>query len=291
VHALTIGGATVAVRSLRGRRGFAVDRLHRPFLGIGGSPVLGLTVRPLDAIRPVRGTLRFDSGIGWQVYQTAGGWLLRFTDGRGPTPRLYQTLEADRTWGRATLCMRAPRRTSAPEPFVLAHPLEQLLFVSLLARARGVVVHAAGVIRDGRGLVFAGPPGAGKSTLARLLARRGAAELLSDDRVILRRARGRWRAYGTPWSGTVRAPTSPAAAPLAAIFFIRHGHRTAARSLSPSESLRRLLPRCLHPYWDRAALGRLLEDAGDLTATVCCYDFPFEPDASAIALAVEALGH
>jgi hypothetical protein len=288
VHALTIGGATVAVRSLRGRRGFAVDRLHRPFLGPGGSPVLGLSVRPLGPLASPAGALRFDSGIGWQVYQGRGRWSLRFTDGRTPRPRLYQALEADRAWGRATLYMRAPR-PGAPAPFFLAHPLEQLLFVSLLARARGMVVHATGVIRGGQGWIFAGPHGAGKSTLARLLTRERSVELLSDDRVIVRRVRGRWRVYGTPWSGTVREPTSPASAPLAGIFFIRHGRRTRARPLTPSDALRRLLPRCLHPYWDRAALGRLIEDAGALTATIAAYDFPFQRDAGAIALAVERL--
>lgn len=290
MHALTIGGTTVAVRSLRGRRGFAVDRLHRPFLGPGGSPVLGLVVRPLPTLPPPAGPLRFDSGIGWQVFQTPRGWSLRFTDGRAPRPRLYQALEADRAWARATLYMRSPRPSEAPALFFLAHPLEQLLFVSLLGRAGGLVVHATGVIRNGQGWVFAGPHGAGKSTLANLLTVDGATPLLSDDRVVVRRRRGRWRVYGTPWSGTVRTPTSPASAPLAGIFFIRHGRQTVARPLAPGDALRRLLPRCLHPYWDRGALGRLIEDAGALTTAVATYDFPFAPDAGAVARAVETLG-
>jgi hypothetical protein len=289
VHGLTIGGATVAVRSVRGRRGFTTDRLHRPFLGTTGTPVLGLSVRPLDTARPPTGVLRFDSGIGWQVWQTTHGWSLRFTDGRGREPRLYQTLEADRRWTRATLYMRTPRRAAGPEPFFLAHPLEQLLFMSLLARARGFVVHATGLIRDGVGWIFAGTHGAGKSTLARLATRGGRSLLLSDDRVVLRQVHGRWRVYGTPWSGTVREPTSPTSAPLGAVFFIRHGHETNAVSLAAAPALRRLVPRCLHPYWDRGALARFLEDAAHLASTVSCYDFPFVPDASAIALAVEAL--
>jgi hypothetical protein len=289
VLGLTIGGATVAVRSVRGRRGFATDRLHRPFLGTAGTPVLGLSVRPLDAVRPPSGVLRFDSGIGWQVWQTTHGWSLRFTDGRGRAPTLYQALEADRRWTRATLYMRRPHRAAGSEPFFLAHPLEQLLFMSLLTRVRGFVVHATGLTRDGVGWVFAGTHGAGKSTLARLATRRGDSLLLSDDRVVLRRVHGRWHVFGTPWSGTVREPTSPTSAPVRAVFFIRHGDETKAVELTAPEALRRLVPRCLHPYWDRAALGRLIDDAAHLVSTLPCYDFPFVPNASAIVLAAEIL--
>jgi hypothetical protein len=52
------------------------------------------------------------------------------------------------------------------------------------------VLHAAGFVRDGDGVLLAGEPGAGKSSLAAALMRRGAA-LLSDDCVALeRRERG-----------------------------------------------------------------------------------------------------
>lgn len=47
------------------------------------------------------------------------------------------------------------------------------------------VLHASGVVLGGRAALFAGPPGAGKSSLAAALLRRGDAELLSDDTVAL----------------------------------------------------------------------------------------------------------
>jgi hypothetical protein len=55
----------------------------------------------------------------------------------------------------------------------------------LTATLRGFeVLHASGVVLQGRAALFAGPPGAGKSSLAAALLRRGAA-LLSDDTVAL----------------------------------------------------------------------------------------------------------
>jgi hypothetical protein len=55
----------------------------------------------------------------------------------------------------------------------------------LAATLRGLeVFHASGVVLDGRALLFSGPPGAGKSSLAAALIRAGA-RLLSDDVVAL----------------------------------------------------------------------------------------------------------
>jgi hypothetical protein len=57
----------------------------------------------------------------------------------------------------------------------------------LAATLRGFeVLHASGVVLAGRAALFTGPPGAGKSSLAAALLRRGEAELLSDDTVALR---------------------------------------------------------------------------------------------------------
>ncbi len=56
----------------------------------------------------------------------------------------------------------------------------------LAATIRGLeVFHASGVVLDGRALLFSGPPGAGKSSLAAALVRAGA-RLLGDDAVALR---------------------------------------------------------------------------------------------------------
>jgi hypothetical protein len=56
----------------------------------------------------------------------------------------------------------------------------------LAATLRGFeVMHASGVVLGGRAALFAGPPGAGKSSLAAALLRSGGAELLSDDTVAL----------------------------------------------------------------------------------------------------------
>jgi hypothetical protein len=65
----------------------------------------------------------------------------------------------------------------------------------LAATIRGLeVFHASGVVLDGRALLFSGPPGAGKSSLAAALVRAGG-QLLSDDAVALTLSEGALTAY------------------------------------------------------------------------------------------------
>ncbi len=72
--------------------------------------------------------------------------------------------------------------------------LLEWLLLTQLARRGGFVLNGCAVVRDGRAMVFAGGPGSGRSTLARLFARDAGMRVLTDDRVAL---------YETPGAGFV----------------------------------------------------------------------------------------
>jgi len=121
------------------------------------------------------------------------------------------------------------------------YPVDQILFMYYLASRQGLLVHAAGLVRDGRALLFPGVSGAGKSTLSRQFLAVGDPGLLSDDRIIVRWFDGAWQAFGTPWPGDAGIAVN-AGAPLRAILFPAKASETSIRALSPQEALDRLLP-------------------------------------------------
>lgn len=80
----------------------------------------------------------------------------------------------------------------------------------------GLLLHASGIVRNGRGYVFFGHSGAGKTTIAGLSAPH---VVLSDDLVIVRLVGDRVFVFGTPFAGALpETARTNLGAPLAGFF-------------------------------------------------------------------------
>ncbi|MGB3713791.1 MAG: hypothetical protein WA996_05105 [Candidatus Promineifilaceae bacterium] len=94
------------------------------------------------------------------------------------------------------------------------------VFAWLCVKNDGVLLHAAGVIRNGLGYVFFGPSGAGKTTASRIAAR--SSDVVSDDLVVIRIEKGVGILHGVPFRGEMSdVPRANQKAPLKGIFRIR----------------------------------------------------------------------
>ena len=162
--------------------------------------------------------------------------------------------------------------------------IDQFIFMNLLSRKKGFLLHASGVVWKGKGVCFAGVSGTGKSTLLELFRDEvPRAHLLNDDRLAIRQYRGRWRVFGTPWYGESRV-SSPGGAVLSSIFFIRHSPRNYCRRLSPSEICPRMMTLALLPLWDREATSRVLDAFNQLIHDIPSYELGFVPGKGAVNL-------
>ena len=136
----------------------------------------------------------------------------------------------------------------------------------LLPRRNGLLLHASGVVEAGRGHVFAGRSGAGKTTMVRLLAPRPP---LGDDLVALLPDGDGFRVHATPFAGEY-GPVACRSAPLGRLYFLEQAvenrlsllDRAAARTLV----LRNTLAYVRDPITARA----LQEVAGRLVEAVPC---------------------
>ena len=146
----------------------------------------------------------------------------------------------------------------------------------------GVLVHAAALERRGRGFLFFGPSGIGKSTLAQ----RSPWRVLSDELVAVLPRRGdgppcvSGAAFGGPSPADRRSAHEP---PLACLIELAQGSRFHLDRLERGTALRRLLGSIVvppgPPLWSAA-----LKVAGDLVRDTPCYrmewslaESPFEP--------------
>jgi len=132
-------------------------------------------------------------------------------------------------------------------------PTDQVLLARLLANREGCYLHSSGVIIDGKGLAFVGHSGAGKTTIAEIL--KGCAEILSDDRIIIRKLNDGVRIFGT-WSHGDLPDVSCASAPTQAIMFLRKsGMNRIERIDDRFISVRNILDCVIKPFvtgdwWD-----------------------------------------
>jgi len=276
---LRVAGVTLAVSGALPGPPPAVFRRFAPRRGAS----LCLSV---SAVRPPapEGPVLFDSGGAWRVHRHRGG-LLYLVAAPGEADRPYRGLALSASGRRGVVY--EPHGARRLGGFALGFPLGQLLLQHHLARAGASEVHACGVVADGRALLFAGESGAGKTTLARIWRRRGV-DVLSDDRVVLRRLRGRVHAWGTPWHGTA-ALASPRRAPLGGVFFLRQAVASRARRLSEAEAAARLFSLAFPPPWDPQGVAGVLDLAAAVARGVAAFELDFTPDRSAIAAALAAV--
>jgi len=162
--------------------------------------------------------------------------------------------------------------------------IDQFLIINLLSQNNGFLLHASGVVWEGRGICFAGLSGTGKSTLLDLFKDEVAGDcLLNDDRLALRSNGNKWRVFGTPWYGESRVSSS-AGAVLSVIFFIRHSKHNYIRKLSASEICPQLMVLTLLPLWDEEAASRVLSTFEDLISNIPIFELGFLPGKSAVNL-------
>lgn len=77
----------------------------------------------------------------------------------------------------------------------------RVIYAWLCLQHGSLLLHAAGVVKDGCGFVFFGPSGAGKSTTAGISAEVGT--VLSDDIVIIRKRDDEYYLCGVPFFGSL----------------------------------------------------------------------------------------
>lgn len=275
-----IGGIVVELLSRDPNAPLPVSQPYKSFV-VEARPDVVLEVCPVRGAAVASAQRLFDSGGRWVLDQRAGGGLLLSFDAAWPSGDSQGLVVLDPDLSSGTVHFWSASGQRNPIPPLLPYPLGHILFVNLFSRGLGHVCHAAGVIDHGRGLLFAGVGDAGKSTLSRLWSSKEGVDVLSDDRVVVRKKGAQFWLYGTPWHGDAKL-YSPAAAPLDRIFVIEHGGRNEVEPLSPASAMTSLLVRSSPAFWSRDGLAYALEFCAELVRSVPCHRLAFVPDETVI---------
>lgn len=239
------------------------------------------------------GTPRFEGGDAWLLHidlaghgEGAGDHIITCcTHGAARTAYKQARFNADLSDGEVVVSRRhfAAELAAGATISPLDYPLDEVLMIHALARGRGVAVHASG-LRDasGRAFVFAGQSGAGKSTIARLLADVPGLTLLSDERLVIRTDGDQPIVFGTPWHGDALF-VSAASGPLGGVFFLQQAPAHQIVAVSPAQASARLLACAFLPFHDRAAVDATCRAIEGITQAAPIAELRFAKHASVLA--------
>lgn len=260
-----------------------VDLSHQSFVVFDGKPDVVLQVH-------YGGVPEYEASEEDKIFESGGVWSLYKKDGKYIMPlqspalseNPYKVAILDSDFKSGDIYVR--ENYSGQSSYPLEYPLDEVLMVNLLSLGRGIEIHACGIIDpQGKGIVFSGTSGAGKSTLANLWKTKKNITLLSDDRLILRKKKGQFRVYGTPWHGDAGVCSSKSA-PLEKIFFLKQTPENYIRKITKVDSVSRLLVRCFPTFYNFEGMEYTLNLCAELSKEVPGYELGFVPNESVLDL-------
>lgn len=278
---MSIAGITVALTSDDPEVRLRVEDATEKFVVEDAIPDVVVRASLGEISEEVAGEKLFDSGALWQLYREDGHYLFRFISPYyGPLP--YKEASFNPAFSEGEVRLHRPFFDAANPLYPMEYPLDELLMLSHLAMGKGVEVHSSGIIdSSGEGFLFVGQSGAGKTTMTRLWQKHEGVQVLSDDRIILRKVGDSVWMYGTPWHGEAEISCA-AQAPLSHIFFLRHGRKNELASKKRAEAAVRLFACGFPPFYSPSGIDFTLRFYDELTESVPCSELTFLPDDAVI---------
>jgi hypothetical protein len=278
--AFRVGGTCFEFFSY-GNMAMKLDPALRDFAVAPNSAGVRIQVDWAEDLEIPRDTPLFQSGGLWSLFEESGGYRFYFSaPNLGPSP--YKAAWFDPKFRHGHLLLFRPYFDQDQPIYPLEYPLDELLMIHRLACGEGVETHALGIVDEaGRGHLFLGHSGAGKSTAARLWQSEPHSRILSDDRIILRIHDGRIWMYGTPWHGDAGI-ASPDSAPLSRIYLLEHASKTELIPVSPGRAAAELFSRSFVPHHSSKGVEFTLRFLDRVAQEIPCSIFRFLPDKSAV---------
>jgi hypothetical protein len=156
--------------------------------------------------------------------------------------------------------------TDAEPPARIVENVVRYLMARLCVAGGGFALHGAGVLRDGRAHLFAGPSRSGKTTAVGLSP--GGTSLGDDFSIVIDTAEG-WRTTAVPFDNLERPPESPPTGwiPVAAIWRLERSAETDVRIPAAVQATASLMASATFPWAMPDLTDAMLEHVRSFVST------------------------
>ena len=148
---------------------------------------------------------------------------------------------------------------------------------------KGAVFHSSGLDDNGKGVLFVGHSGEGKSTQSRLWQNFEGAMVFNEDRNAVRIIGEDVFCYGTPWGGTANIARNHKV-PLSVIVMIEKSEENQIERMPVSEAVPKLIARSFFPYWDEKLSSLAISNILSIAAKVPVYKLSCKPTPDVVEL-------
>jgi hypothetical protein len=164
----------------------------------------------------------------------------------------------------------------------MEYPLDALILYYLTIFYGDIMIHASGINNAGRGYLFSGVSGKGKTTLAKLWYKTGAT-VINDDRLILRKNGGGYVMHNIPFY----IDDEPRVSPVHKIYLIGHGQENRQELMRGASAVSHVVANCIQQNWSREIIAQLLGSVSIMCSTLPVFMLSFVPDRRIIEYILE----
>ena len=228
-----------------------------------------------------KGNLIYDPGRTWKMYHTESNYYAALTYHiTGQKEIIKGLLCANPDWDNLIL---TELRTGPNWQSLLNIGASELILRNVMLFTGGIVFHSSALDDNGKGILFVGHSGAGKSTQAELWSEEAGVTIINHDRNAVRIDDGKPICYGTPWGGTENI-TRNHSAPLSALILVEQAADNYIQEVTPMAAAS-ILSACAYlPYWDASLMIRAMENLNTILKNVPVYRLYCRPEKEVVSL-------
>ena len=208
----------------------------------------------------------------WSIYKHRSGLFIKtiFPNTDSTNEGFMRFSLTSRDWN-----LFLPEGVKRADP--LEYPMDGLILYYLAVMHGDIMIHASGVNYAGRGYLFSGVSGRGKTTIARLWDKAGG-KVIHDDRLIIRKVKGKYMMFNTP----IYLNDTPAGSLLSRIFLIEHGNENNMIPVTGASAVSLMLANCIQHNWNPEIIARLMGSVSIMCSEISVVKLSFRPDRSVV---------
>lgn len=162
------------------------------------------------------------------------------------------------------------------------------LFYSHAVNKNMLQLHCSIIEDRGRGLIFLGPSGIGKTTQAECWEKYCGSTIINGDIGFVQRKDQSFIAWGTPWHGSSSYCLNTSV-PLKALIILKQAPQNSIRLLQGFEKVAAVSKNVFYPTWLTSGIELCMETLNYLLTMIPVYELSCRPDEGAVRLTEETV--